>query len=42
VGINHLLDDDPSLHQLVDLPIDWEAERRSSADPWIRSASQQE
>jgi hypothetical protein len=42
VGMNHLLDDDPSLHQLVDLPTNWEAERKSSVDPWIRSPSQPE
>jgi hypothetical protein len=40
VGMNHLMDDDPTLPQLLDLPADWEAERRSSSDPWIRSMSQ--
>jgi hypothetical protein len=36
VGMNHLLDDDPSLHQIVDLPADWEAERKFAGAPWTR------
>ena len=40
VGLNHLIDDDPSLQQILDLPINWEAERRSPNDPWIRTACQ--
>jgi hypothetical protein len=37
VGLNHLLERDPSLSQLRDLPVDWEAERASILDQWIRT-----
>jgi hypothetical protein len=37
VGLNHLLERDPSLQELEDLPNDWEAERASVSDPWIRT-----
>lgn len=36
VGINHLLDRDPTLLELMDLPPDWEAERASNGAPWMR------
>ncbi len=36
VGIGHLLERDPSLLELMDLPDDWEAERESSNHPWKR------
>ena len=37
VGLNHLLERDPSLRELEDLPDEWEAERASVNDPWIRT-----
>lgn len=36
VGLNHLVDEDPSLHAVLDLPVEWEAERSSLASPWER------
>jgi hypothetical protein len=39
VGLNHLLDRDPSLRDLLDLPIDWEAERVEEGSPWVRRPS---
>ena len=36
VGLNHLIDADPSLRQALDLPIDWEAERAFVGGPWTR------
>lgn len=39
VGMGHLVSRDPSLDQLSDLPDGWEAERKSPADPWIRTKS---
>jgi hypothetical protein len=35
VGV--LLDFDPSLDELADLPPGWEAERRDRCSPWIRT-----
>ena len=37
VGLNHLLDRDPSLRELEDLPVDWEAERTTTKHKWIRT-----
>ena len=37
VGLNHLLERDESLRGLEDLPVDWEAERASVSDAWIRT-----
>jgi hypothetical protein len=37
VGLNHLLDRDPSLRELEDLPLDWEAERKTAKHKWIRT-----
>jgi hypothetical protein len=37
VGLNHLLERDASLRELEDLPDDWEAERTSVNDAWIRT-----
>ncbi|WP_152565180.1 MULTISPECIES: hypothetical protein [Methylobacter] len=34
VGIGHLVERDPSLDELVDLPDGWEAERHSPEQPW--------
>ncbi len=36
VGLNHLLDDDPSLRAIIDLPPEWEAERSSLQSAWER------
>jgi hypothetical protein len=36
VGIGHLLERDPSLAVLMDLPAEWEAERQHISSPWIR------
>lgn len=36
VGLNHLLDDDPSLRAILDLPPDWEAERSAQKSAWER------
>ena len=37
VGIGHLFDGDPSLLSLLDLPAEWEAERKSVQDDWVRT-----
>jgi hypothetical protein len=34
--LHHLIDKDPSLVELADLPIGWYAERSSIGEPWIR------
>ncbi len=36
VGLNHLIDDDPSLRAVLDLPPNWGAERLSIRSPWHR------
>jgi len=36
VGLNHLMDDDPSLRSLLDLPPEWEAERATEQAAWER------
>ena len=38
VGVGHLLDRDPSLQELADLPLGWEAERESADASWQRTA----
>ena len=35
-GIGHLLQRDSSLLELLDLPDNWEAERQSVNDPWVK------
>ena len=42
VGLNHLVDDDPTLRQILDLQFEWEAERSSPNEPWIRTACRPE
>jgi len=37
IGMNHLFERDPSLHQVMNLPKDWEAERASASATWVRS-----
>jgi hypothetical protein len=39
VHVGALLNFDPSLEQLSDLPPGWEAERHDSGSPWIRTKS---
>jgi hypothetical protein len=36
VGLNHLIERDPTLLELNDLPNGWEAERAHLGDPWLR------
>ncbi|MEZ4300173.1 MAG: hypothetical protein R3B70_34820 [Polyangiaceae bacterium] len=36
VGLNHLLDRDPDLRALLDLPPEWEAERAGGGTRWER------
>lgn len=36
IGIAHILERDKSLYQIMDLNDNWEAERLSSSDNWIR------
>jgi hypothetical protein len=36
VGKGHILDRDPTLQDLADLGADWEAERTSISNPWVR------
>ena len=40
VGLNHLMERDVTLREIIDLPDDWEAERASQKDPWIRMRGQ--
>jgi hypothetical protein len=37
VGIGHVLEQDESLRETLDLQPDWDAERTSSEQPWIRN-----
>lgn len=37
-GIGHLLDRDPSVSEVLDLPLGHEAERSSVTGPWVRAA----
>jgi len=37
VGIIHLLERDPSLNEIADLPIEWQAERNAMGGEWIRT-----
>jgi len=36
VGIGHIVEADPSLETILDLPPEWEAERASIEAPWLR------
>ena len=40
VGLNHLIGRDTTLREIVDLAADWEAERASPKDRWIRTHGQ--
>jgi len=37
VGLNHILSADFTIADVLDLPIDWEAERVSTGDVWVRT-----
>jgi hypothetical protein len=37
VSVGVLLDVDPTLHQIADLPAEWEAEREAVHLPWFRT-----
>jgi hypothetical protein len=37
VGLGHVLEQDASLIELLDLEAGWEAERKNPSTPWIRS-----
>jgi hypothetical protein len=36
IGLKHMVDEDPSLRVVLDLPVQWEAERSSPASLWER------
>ena len=36
VGVGHLIDNDPSLNECADLPVDAFAEREAVGKPWTR------
>ncbi len=38
VGLGHVLEQDTSLIEILDLEVGWEAERTSLSSPWVRSA----
>lgn len=40
VGMNHIIDSDPGLRQILDLPAGWLAERSSPDLPWVRTMSE--
>lgn len=42
VGLIHLLEDDPGLHEVLDLPDGWEATRESPEQSWVRMKSDPE
>ncbi len=42
VGLNHFLEEDPSLLALLDLPYEWEAERSALGADWKRRPSETE
>lgn len=37
VGLNHLIERDPTLIELHDLPDEWEAERKTVGSAWVRT-----
>jgi hypothetical protein len=40
VGLSTVVDSDPSIKQLADLPVGWRAWRRSYKEPWVREMIQ--
>ena len=41
VSVGVLLELDPTLHQIADLPVGWEAERTTVGGDWLRTAGTQ-
>ena len=39
VGLNHLMERDTTLREILDLPSDWDAERSAVNAPWARTPS---
>lgn len=39
IGIDHIVDADPTIREALDLPIDWVARREQVGFPWIRESS---
>ena len=39
VGLNHLVERDTTLREILDLPSDWDAERSEVNAPWTRTPS---
>lgn len=39
VGLNHLIERDPTLREILDLPSDWDAERNAVNASWTRTPS---
>lgn len=39
VGLEHLVERDSSLSEVLDLPPDWDAEREDPGKPWLRTPS---
>jgi hypothetical protein len=37
VGMNHILEADPSIRDVLNIPIDWEAERNAIGAEWTRT-----
>lgn len=37
VGLSHILEADPTVSDVLDLPRDWEAERATINDSWVRT-----
>ena len=40
VGLDHVLEADPTLNAILDLPAEWEAERECVGDTWVRQCLQ--
>jgi hypothetical protein len=38
VGIGHILERDPSINAVLDLPAEWNAERSAQGQPWQRQS----
>jgi hypothetical protein len=42
VGAGHILERDPTLQPILDLPANWEAEREHVGAPWIRKPNERD
>ena len=40
IGLNHLIERDPTLSELQDLSAEWEAERANVGDTWVRTRTE--